>query len=195
MNHLKRALGVIGVLAIVAMTASLLAPRTTHALVAALVEVTNTPANPVPNRDVDNPARNAIRLKAQVSIGPGGNPFGSAGLGTFGLFPPGSRVVIEFFGASCRATAAPGVDVETVSLLTSEANGEAHGATFVPQKTGSPNGAVDIEYVVAQPLRLYADGTSPGFLGEVIVLATNTLPPGGLMNCNFEVSGYAVNLQ
>jgi hypothetical protein len=71
----------------------------------------------------------------------------------------------------------------------------ARAVASVPQKSGSPNGPVDLEYVVTQPLRPYGDGTSSGFLGEVIVLVTNTVPLGGAIDCLFEVSDYMVNLQ
>jgi hypothetical protein len=40
-------------------------PNCAQAFVAALVQVTNTTANPVPNQDVDNPARNVFRLTAE----------------------------------------------------------------------------------------------------------------------------------
>lgn len=40
-------------------------PNCAQAFVAALVQVTNTNANPVPNQDVDNPARNVFRLTAE----------------------------------------------------------------------------------------------------------------------------------
>jgi len=45
-----------GLLAVGAL--GILSPRVAHAVVATLVEVANTTANPVPNQDVDNAARN-----------------------------------------------------------------------------------------------------------------------------------------
>jgi len=43
--------------AVLVVAFSLQVPRAVHAAVAALVEVANTPANPVPNKNVDQPAR------------------------------------------------------------------------------------------------------------------------------------------
>jgi len=45
-----------GLLAIAAV--GVLTPRVAHAVVATMVQVANTTANPVPNQDVDNLARN-----------------------------------------------------------------------------------------------------------------------------------------
>lgn len=54
-NRFVQAVAAFGVVA----TLALVTPRAAHALAAALVQVTNTPANPVPNQDVDAPARHA----------------------------------------------------------------------------------------------------------------------------------------
>lgn len=57
MNFAKRLLMVAGVVALTGMFGAALTPKAAHAVVAALVQVTNTSANPVPNQDVDNPGR------------------------------------------------------------------------------------------------------------------------------------------
>ena len=51
MQFTKRLLTGLGAVALAAMLLSLAAPKAVHAIVAALVEVTNTPANPVPTAD------------------------------------------------------------------------------------------------------------------------------------------------
>ena len=56
MRLLKEAAGVLGALVVVAVIVAFIAPKRTHALVAALVQVTNTSANPVPVTATDNPA-------------------------------------------------------------------------------------------------------------------------------------------
>jgi hypothetical protein len=48
-----------GALALVAMFMTVVAPKSVHAIVATAVQVMNTSATPVPNRDVDAAARNA----------------------------------------------------------------------------------------------------------------------------------------
>jgi hypothetical protein len=60
MRILKSGLMAAGALALAAMLLNFVAPKSVHAAVAALVQVVNTSANPVPNQDVDAPARNAI---------------------------------------------------------------------------------------------------------------------------------------
>ena len=60
MKLLKQALGVLGALAAVAAVTALVMPKAVHAVAAALVEVTNTSANPVPMYD------SATRFQADV---------------------------------------------------------------------------------------------------------------------------------
>jgi len=57
MNFAKRVLMFVGFVILAAALVSVLAPKATHALVATLVQVANTSANPVPNSSVDEPAR------------------------------------------------------------------------------------------------------------------------------------------
>jgi hypothetical protein len=56
MNYAKRMLMGVGVVVIAAMIVALIAPNTAHGLVAALVQVTNTAANPVPTVATDDPS-------------------------------------------------------------------------------------------------------------------------------------------
>jgi hypothetical protein len=70
MQFTKRLLMGLGGVALVAMLASMFAPKSVHALVATLVEVSNTPSNPVPNADVSKSAAQNIELFCQdFSIG------------------------------------------------------------------------------------------------------------------------------
>ena len=66
-------------------------PNCAQAFVAALVQVTNTTANPVPNQDVAN--RGELPLP--------GTKVATGSLGRPSDFPSGSRM-IEFFGAVCN---------------------------------------------------------------------------------------------
>src|ERR1700690_1584767 len=60
MNFAKRILMFVGFVVLAAILTSVLAPKATHALVATLVQVSNTPSSPVPNRDVDSPAHATV---------------------------------------------------------------------------------------------------------------------------------------
>jgi hypothetical protein len=51
-----------GALALAAMLLNFVAPRAAHALVATAVQVMNTPATPIPNKDVDAPARSPLTM-------------------------------------------------------------------------------------------------------------------------------------
>ncbi len=75
-------------------------PKRALAFVAALVQVTNTTANPVANQDVDNAARKVFRLTGELPLP--GTKVTTASLGRPSDFPSGSRIVIEFFGAVCN---------------------------------------------------------------------------------------------
>jgi hypothetical protein len=63
MKVLKQTAAVLVILVVIALVLAALMPNRVRALVAALVQVTNTTANPVPNQDVDNPARSVFRLR------------------------------------------------------------------------------------------------------------------------------------
>ena len=55
MRFMKRLLRGLAAVALAGTLISLVVPKAVHAAVAALVEVANTPANPVPNADVNAP--------------------------------------------------------------------------------------------------------------------------------------------
>jgi hypothetical protein len=63
MLFLKRGLMAAGALALAAMLLNIVAPKAAHAIVATAVQVMNTSAAPVPNRDVDEAGRNAYTLQ------------------------------------------------------------------------------------------------------------------------------------
>ena len=62
MQILKRGLMAAGALALAAMFLNFVAPKSVHAAVAALVQVVNTPANPVPTQNIYEPAKNVLVL-------------------------------------------------------------------------------------------------------------------------------------
>ena len=79
-------------------------PKRALAFVAALVQVTNTTANPVANQDVDNAARKVFRLTGELPLP--GTKVTTGSLGRPSDFPSGSRIVIEFsglFATRCRS--------------------------------------------------------------------------------------------
>jgi hypothetical protein len=137
-------------------------------------------------------ADNAVRISGIVTLLPGSSG-GGGGMGTAGQVPVGSRLVVEFIGASCQADFAPGVDVMKIDLQTRDAN-SLDTYEFVPTKApAAPSTSVNW-YILAQPLRLYSDGTTLPPL-SVGVAATAGVPNANARSkilCAFEISGYLV---
>lgn len=100
MNIVRKAVTTIGGFCLAALLIAALAPKATHAVVAALVQVANTSANPVPNRDVDNPARDTFQASFDSSCTASGLTLISCtGLtvpSTNGSGQPVSMFVIEY---------------------------------------------------------------------------------------------------
>src|SRR5579862_9604794 len=87
----------------VAVAALLLTPKTAHALVAALVQVTNTTANPVPNLDTERNARIPYQSAYVFSQSTTGDAVRTI---TFTAVPSGYRLVAQ--NASANLTLAAG---------------------------------------------------------------------------------------
>ena len=142
-------------------------------------------------------ADNAVRISGTLTLLPGSSG-GGGGIGTAGQVPVGSRMVIEFVGASCQADFAPGVDVMKIDLQTQDGN-TLDTYEFVPTKapvapSTSTAGSSVNWYILAQPLRLYSDGTALQPL-SVGVAATAGVPNANARSkilCTFEISGYLV---
>jgi hypothetical protein len=63
MNVIRKAVSALGGIFLAALLIAVLAPKATRGVVATLVQVTNTPANPVPTLDADNPAYQPASLE------------------------------------------------------------------------------------------------------------------------------------
>jgi hypothetical protein len=166
------ALGVVTTLAMVT-------PRAAHAVAAALVQVTNTSANPVPNQDVDAPGRHIYQSTCTTATG---DSFGKQFVCTLSAVPANRELVIQ-----------------TVSILAETPNPPAIGQLGT---TGGGVGAIVGFPVVnsgfsefgtaigsaTHPLTLYADpGTQPEC--SITVASAPAIPS---MICT--VIGYTVSL-
>lgn len=141
-------------------------------------------------------ADNAVRISGTLTILPGNSGAGG-GIGTAGQVPVGSRMVVEFVGASCQADFAPGVDVQKIELQTM--NGNTFGLyDFVPVKApvaASTTPSSVNWYILAQPLRLYSDGIAGTPLNALVDL-TAGVPNANARSkvlCSFSISGYLVS--
>jgi hypothetical protein len=138
-------------------------------------------------------ADNAVRISGTLTLLPGNSGAGT-GIGTPGQVPVGSRMVVEFVGVSCQAVFAPGVDVMKIELQTHDGN-TFDPYDFVPTKAPVAPSTTNVNrYILAQPLRLYSDGSTLAPL-SVQVDATSAVPNINARSkilCTFEISGYLV---
>ena len=89
MNALKNRTFQLTVGLLVIAAVGILSPRVAHAVVATMVQVANTTANPVPNQDVDNLARNFFQ-----STNSAGGCSGTCVV-TFAVVPTGQRLIVR----------------------------------------------------------------------------------------------------
>jgi len=170
MQILQRLLMGFGSILAAALLLALLAPKSAHALVAALVQVTNTTANPVPTVATDNPALQPLG-NFQFNLGGGPN---------FTLpVPAGKTLVLEEFGVDCVFAGDP--LVKTPVILRVQDSTIATVYYFVPAVMGS-------EFIVTQPVRIYAD---PGSYLQISTGIDLTGYPG--LGCSASLSGHYVN--
>ena len=141
-------------------------PRAAHAITATLVQVVNTSANPIPNRDQDNPALQPFQFLAQ----PDTRGTGQNQVETDFNVPAGKRLVIEYVSAGIAAGTGQ-VAVETI------AGGNLAAWYFLAQ----PSPVFTRGFF---PARIYAD---PGTPVRIFVTGANT-------QADVELSGHFVNI-
>ncbi len=91
-------------------------PKAAHALAATLVQVTNTPANPVPNKDVDQQGRNFYQARQTCDPGPYCSLY-------FPSVPTGQRLIIQHVSARLaepNTTSAQDVELHSLHDVTSQ---------------------------------------------------------------------------
>jgi hypothetical protein len=155
-NFTKRLLMMIGVVALAATFGALVAPKTTHALVATLVQVVNTTANPVPTNDVDQPGKHPYQASV-IFNQDATNCTSFVCTANFPAVPAGYRLVIT--NASALYGLTPGGAAPNVALVI---NGNIFGARFLlplPQPDGFDT------YIVSSPVTFYVEaGDQPSLL-------------------------------
>jgi hypothetical protein len=165
-------MGIFGLAAAAALL-TVIAPRAAHAVTATLVEVVNTRSTPVPNQDVDAPARHPYQTGCYAS-GTDQN-----GLLTCQLpvTPPSTELVIQNV-SMVLYNATP----NSPALFTTHAGGVLGGPSLLmAQQTNNV-------YVNNQALTLYNDpGTTP-----VCSDSLSSPNPNALFACS--ISGYTVGL-
>jgi hypothetical protein len=153
----------------------LIAPRTVHAVAAALVQVTNTRSNPVPTQDVDIAARHPYTASCNI--------FGSSG--AFVVCQPtpapptsGFETVIQSVNIQLNQdTGAVQPAITDLSYSTGGA-GYVHYLPFIPTGTGN--------WVGSELTAIYVDPNSFN------PLQCGTLFNNGSATMNCTVTGYTV---
>lgn len=105
MNVLRRIAMAISGTVVVALVLTLAVPRAAHAVLSALVTITNTASNPVPVRATDNPGLNSFLVTLCVADQSGAE--GNCNLPDFPSFintPATSRFVIQYVEGSCQVS-------------------------------------------------------------------------------------------
>jgi len=189
MRLIKRLLMGFGAVALVGTLLTLVAPKAVHAAVAALVEVANTSANPVPNADVNAPGEEPFQTLMCNALG-SGTCAGSEQPGIFTVPATTSdglsikRLVIEYVAVSCSNN---GVSNLQVGLFTemdeNPVGGVVHDSFIIipltpssPSSTGQP--------AAAMPVTAYADPGKPVTAGVF-----GSFPGTTGATCTFSIVG------
>jgi hypothetical protein len=142
MRLAKRMFMGLGVTALAALIVTLVAPKAVHAAVAALVEVTNTSSNPVPNADVNASGEEPF----QTFLCSAGGDLTCTNPSTFTVPATTSdglsvkRLVIEFLSVNCTNFGGSDLRVNlTAQINENPVNGGALiGNTVLPLAPSSP---------------------------------------------------------
>jgi hypothetical protein len=139
----------------VALAGLLLVPKAAHALVATLVQVVNTTANPVPNLDTERNARIPYQSSQSFSAFSAGLQHLQAG---FTGVPAGYRLVAQNVSATLTMEAAAAAPVGIL-----QASATSLSLTL-PGSAGSVNGSVRQGGFCTQILAYYDAGSTPSML-------------------------------
>src|SRR6266496_718843 len=137
------------------LAALLLFPQTAHGVVAALVQVVNTSANPVPIEDIDNGARSPLQISKDFTLAATASPCTSVMVYSVPSVPS-RRLVIEtvsFNADSLNSDNGATLDITT----TAGGNRATHRFATIPVPFNffSIHG---VHWILNQPsIRLYAD--------------------------------------
>jgi len=183
MQFAKRMFTGLGVVAFMALLFTLAAPKAVHGLVATLVQVANTPANPVPNRDADSP-EHATTAVSTCSVTTGPAPSGGAGVFCIPYpgSPAGQRLVIEQLEANCDAPKGNNIIQPFIAFYVGGVQ-TSHNFPMISQGDDSTY----VYYTANQPVRYYVDPQS-----QILFSAATTDGTGGTA-CSLQVNGYLVS--
>ena len=177
MKLLKEALGVLGALVVLMAIVALVAPKRAHAVVAALVQVTNTNSNPVPTQDVGKDL--ATNEWFECSTSETGSEVVSCEPFTV---PAGQRFVIDEIDGFCVPAAGQSIQSGGASFIEG-------GAPALPSFAMTPEGTAggSALYAYNVPTHYVVD---PGSPITFLAITTGT----GLSSCHFGMNGHVVTV-
>ena len=178
MTRLPKSVLSFGAVALATCVLTLAVPRSAHAVAAALVQVVNTRSTPVPNQDVDHPARHPFTASCNV-------PAAFAPQGFVVCYPTpappaGVETVVQSVNMLVNRNTGGGFPMATGFNFTTGGGFYEQFLPFVPQGSGF--------WVVQQPMTNYVD---PGGNLQCTTIISDTTTNVQL-NCT--VSGYTVAL-
>jgi hypothetical protein len=171
---MKKLLMGVGAVALAGTLLTLVAPKAVHAAVAALVEVANTPANPVPNADVNAPGEEPFQTVLCNNVGSGScgipNSFVVPATTSDGLSV--KRLAIEYVSMNCGNFGVSALQaILTTFTSANPVNGSAV-SVIIPLPLTLPSPGVTGAPVASLPMSAYADpgstvvaGLGGGFSG------------------------------
>jgi len=185
MNVLRRIAMAIGGTVVVALILTLAVPRAAHAVLSALVTVTNTSSNPVPNRDVDNSAN--FPFSSEVCGGDANfcqgvpNQFTVPAATSSGV--PVKRLVIESISGACDDTSGGSNFIAGVVLNTpapADSSNSSLEVVFLPAIQTAPgwamfNGAVHFYASPGASVFEGFSGASSSFVGGCLTAVNGHL--------------------
>jgi hypothetical protein len=195
MKIFKRFLMGIGTVVLLALSLQLVAPKAVHAVVSTLVTIANTPANPVPIRDVADPTNfpYSAELCAEANVG-SCDPSLSQAFVVPSVTSTGNTVkqlVIEYVSGSCTFDTTVPLFLDGVYLVSANPN-DTNNPSSPDQPTGQfvfvyGTSHIPGDLPFASPVRMYvAPGARVGFGAAY---GTNS---GNSSYCKGNLTGYLV---
>jgi hypothetical protein len=186
MRLLKEALGVLGALVVVALIMAFAAPKRAHALVAALVQVTNTPANPVSTLAAD--AATAFVASGQCSFSSSNHSNTNVcEIQTIYTVPAGQVAVIDSYSGSCQLDLGAAEQAIQFQLNYIGPSGTS-AELFIPASPAIPFPVFSQQITsVGQNIRSYA---SAGNINTTVLAQNVETSPNDI--CNITLSGHLV---
>jgi hypothetical protein len=131
MEHVKRAMGVLGALVVCAILVSVIAPKKVHAIVATLVEVNNPASSAVPTREVSGANEPFYALVCYATASSVCTPPDSFNVPTTTIDSKTvTRLVVEDVSGQCNTNGAGGNTVTGLQLETDTAVGTQNSTAY-----------------------------------------------------------------